>query len=53
MARTRSTLLHVALLCGGAMAVSREVVPFDFGWRVFLGKPGATPPGACNASSFP
>ena len=42
-----------ALLSLSTLVSAREEIPFGFGWRFFLGHPGAAPSVPCNATSFP
>lgn len=47
-----AALRRAALTLLVHVAAARDVVPFSFGWRFYLGDPLA-PTGACNASSWP
>lgn len=46
------TTLSLLLSVLAHTAAGRDVIPFSFGWRFYLGDPLA-PTGSCNASSFP
>lgn len=49
----RRISLPVLVASLGGTAATRETVPFNFGWRFYLGDPSAPPPAACNATTFP
>ena len=51
MAAAATLLLLLAAPSQATAAGAREVIPFSFAWRFFLGSPNA-PPSYCNATSF-